>query len=572
MEENTFEIGLVGAGAVSAGAYTAGVIDFFVQALDAWYAAKQAGDNTVPNHGVKLSAFSGASAGGITAALAAGYLGSSQPAMKNKDIADRHGSENKLFDAWVDKIDIEHLLKSRDIGDDSAKIVSLLDSTVLREIADVGLTVTPREQRRPYVADDFHLLLTVTNLRGVPYSIPLAGAFDSNHAMFLHADYVHVCVNDSGVIGDSDVTPLAWKDLGKNNAATDLLKTSALASGAFPIGLVPRKLSLTLNEPGKADFYSSRKWPVPLTGGGNDGDVKCISAESIPVNWGTLDSNFNYEFLCVDGGVMNNEPLELARRILSGSSGRNAREGDRAEKAVVMIDPFPSEATFRPDYDCTTPDLVKQIMALFNALKNQTRFKPDELMLAAHPRNYSRFMVAPSRDNARYPIACGALGGFGGFLKREFREHDFFLGRRNAQKFLKDHFVLLETNPLFADWADNEEMKQKYCVRDRTTGDAVMRESQRLLPIIPLVGDALEPCDLLPWPNYTKRDAEKLEDQLDDRLKVVLDGLVSQYFATNNVFFRLGAKFLASRKRRDLLKFALQTVQGEIGAMELSGN
>ena len=33
---NTFELGLVMAGAASAGAYTAGVIDFLFEALQAW--------------------------------------------------------------------------------------------------------------------------------------------------------------------------------------------------------------------------------------------------------------------------------------------------------------------------------------------------------------------------------------------------------------------------------------------------------------------------------------------------------------------------------------------------------
>lgn len=58
----TFEIGLVGAGAISAGAYTGGVIDFMVQALDEWYKAKTNGQ-PVPPHDVRLSVFSGASAG-----------------------------------------------------------------------------------------------------------------------------------------------------------------------------------------------------------------------------------------------------------------------------------------------------------------------------------------------------------------------------------------------------------------------------------------------------------------------------------------------------------------------------
>jgi predicted acylesterase/phospholipase RssA len=74
MSEQRFEIGLTMAGAISAGAYTAGVIDFLVEALDAWDAAKsaaQAGGPAVPGHAVSLRVMSGASAGAIVAAILA---------------------------------------------------------------------------------------------------------------------------------------------------------------------------------------------------------------------------------------------------------------------------------------------------------------------------------------------------------------------------------------------------------------------------------------------------------------------------------------------------------------------
>ncbi|MCX7170005.1 MAG: hypothetical protein NTY41_06835, partial [Proteobacteria bacterium] len=83
MSDQTFEIGLVGAGAISAGAYTGGVIDFMVHALDSWYAAKGK-DPLAPPHDVKLSVISGASAGSITAVLAAAYLASDQPPVANQ--------------------------------------------------------------------------------------------------------------------------------------------------------------------------------------------------------------------------------------------------------------------------------------------------------------------------------------------------------------------------------------------------------------------------------------------------------------------------------------------------------
>ncbi|SAL85170.1 hypothetical protein AWB68_07588 [Caballeronia choica] len=68
--EGTFEIGIVLAGAISAGAYSSGVVDFLIEALDAWEAAKEAERKTgrpqnewsVPPHDVVLRVFAGASA------------------------------------------------------------------------------------------------------------------------------------------------------------------------------------------------------------------------------------------------------------------------------------------------------------------------------------------------------------------------------------------------------------------------------------------------------------------------------------------------------------------------------
>ena len=69
--KNVYEIGLAMAGAISAGAYSAGVVDFLFQALHEWELAKRDDPDTVPNHSVCVRAAAGASAGSITAALAA---------------------------------------------------------------------------------------------------------------------------------------------------------------------------------------------------------------------------------------------------------------------------------------------------------------------------------------------------------------------------------------------------------------------------------------------------------------------------------------------------------------------
>ena len=67
----TFELGLVMAGAISAGAYSAGVLDFLFEALDAYEEAKGQSGWNGPTHDVRVPVMAGASAGGMTASICA---------------------------------------------------------------------------------------------------------------------------------------------------------------------------------------------------------------------------------------------------------------------------------------------------------------------------------------------------------------------------------------------------------------------------------------------------------------------------------------------------------------------
>src|SRR5262249_38735811 len=126
-----------------------------------------------------------------------------------------------------------------------------------------------------------------------------------------------------------------------------------------------------------------------------------------------------YRFLCVDGGVMDNEPLELARRYLAGAAGQNPRDGETATRSVIMIDPFPNKVTFDWKLE-SDPRLTRVARALFSGRTDQAGFKREELALAADEEVFSRFMIAPSRNGtAGEPdppaMAAAILGGFGGF-------------------------------------------------------------------------------------------------------------------------------------------------------------
>src|ERR1700679_956103 len=116
-----FKIGINMAGAISAGAYTAGVLDFLTEALDAWYAAKARGE-VVPQHDVTIEVFTGASAGGMCAAISAISL---QQDFEHIQDAGKAGTNNRLFESWVNRIDIQELLKTRDLAKNSS-VISLL--------------------------------------------------------------------------------------------------------------------------------------------------------------------------------------------------------------------------------------------------------------------------------------------------------------------------------------------------------------------------------------------------------------------------------------------------------------
>ena len=237
MQNIKFELGLVMAGAISAGAYTAGVIDFLLQALDEWQRMKEDGIKCPP-HEVTIRVMSGASAGGMTAAITAAMLnGVFSPVdnLANGEIP----PDNPLYNSWVRDIDIKPLMGTYDLRDHK-QIVSLLDSSILDKIAKNAIRFTPYGKRRPYIDENLHLYLTLTNLRGIPYRIAFQGEAGFGHEIALHADNLYFISGDS----DPKIQGGLWLDsTNPNNCGWEKLAQAALATGAFPVGLTPRILS-----------------------------------------------------------------------------------------------------------------------------------------------------------------------------------------------------------------------------------------------------------------------------------------------------------------------------------------
>ncbi|WP_310446914.1 patatin-like phospholipase family protein [Thiobacillus sp.] len=549
--EKPFEIGLVMAGAVSAGAYTAGVIDFLIEALDEWQRLKDANDPSAPRHAVELKVIAGTSAGGMTAAMVAGALAVEHHPVRDPE---RAPPQNKLFDSWVERIDIAPLLGARDLQGNDGPLRSLLDSSVLDAIAGDALAFGGGT-RRAFVSPQLHLVTTASNLRGVPYNVPFPGeAYRGGHEMYAHADYMHFVVSDTGC----ECPDALWLDWAKQQTANwKTLEVAALATGAFPVGLAPRTLAFSRTH------YAQRRWEIPEAGEAADGGCRYTHhMRAIPPSWPADLGGDAYAAVCVDGGVMNNEPFDIARRIMLNGECSTPREADKTTRALVMIDPFPGADLDVSKYEAKE-DLLSVFFKMFNAMKNQSRFKPDELLLAQNPDVFSRFLVAPSRkledgSVAPFPIACGALGGFSGFLSRDFRVHDYQLGRRNCWAFLKRHFNLAETHPLFeASWDDAQ--RPAHRIEDG---------GKNFLPLIPLLGSAAEQPAQPVWPRYTDRRLAALRDRIGRRYDAVSERLAAQ-FTQGRWFARQGLKFFLWRKRKDLLDKAEEKVLGALRAFGL---
>lgn len=514
----TFELGLCMAGAVSAGAYTAGVLDLLVEALDAFEAekARRRAAGEAPLHEVRLAALGGASAGGMCAALGAVFLDAAFPHVTpGADAAAKAG--NPLYDAWVRRIDMRRLLGVDDLK--GGEIHSALDCTVLDEIVEalVDARQTMPDRPRAWLADPLRVMLTLANLKGVPYALRFGGAGDA-HFMWRHADYLRFAVPNglaaaagAGAAPDQTVLDRA---LPRGSALRELFKAVTLGTGAFPVALRPRVIRRPRRDyEFRGLLHPRSRLAEALTEDPNAAfDPLPVWASECRPDWD--EPTPDHAMLCVDGGAMDNEPLELVRRSLAGWNGRNERDGHRANRAVLLVDPFANKEAAGPGDQV---GLLGALMPLFNALVRNSRFKAEDLALAASPDTYSRFLIAPSRGpgwKARGAIASGYLGGFMGFFSEAYRHHDYMLGRRNARSFLRQHLVLPMANRLFQDGRWSEADRSRHLVRRTPDGP------EDHLPIIPLFGrlarqddagadDAVEPLPTWPAGAFNARTIEE---------------------------------------------------------------
>jgi len=470
-EKPTLRLGICMAGAVSAGAYTAGVLDYLFEALDEWEKAKALNLPGVPRHQVRIEVLSGASAGGMTAAIASAALQTQFPPINQKNHTDYHlNQQNPFYHSWVNLSEtpesdmMQQMLQTDDIvndpkGNAHQEVRAGFNSSFIDTIAyrALGHTVKDPNIKRPYLATDFEFLTTLNNLRGYEYNLKfITEQGRREHRMKMHRDFAHFQYNASEAYGDDGKIPFHFND--KEGCNRDLLINTAMATGAFPVGLAPRVLQRD------AKYI-------------NDSPLLRIDNNNTTL----VDPLHPYVNVNVDGGAINNEPFDLTEQILINrrksdiknevfanlpTSGLNNADRNNVIEAalksadayvqevapssfdttVIMIDPFPNFNEIPNGNYLPLKALKFAAPDILGAMREQLMLKVDQIKTTYSDNDYSRFMIAPIRKKngvqQLYSIACGSFGGFGGFFSKAFREHDYMLGRRNCQRFIQRYLCV----------------------------------------------------------------------------------------------------------------------------------
>ncbi len=573
----SFKIGINMAGAISAGAYTAGVLDFLTEALEEWYKAKASGQ-AVPAHDVSIEVITGASAGGMCAAISSLML---QEDFEHIHDVGKSNTSNRLYESWVNKIDIRELLKTDDLKN-APPVVSLLDSTIIDQIASYALTPSrPLPVPRPYISPNLTLFLSLTNLRGTPYSLNGSAPGSAEETTLFFGDRIRF-----ETLRPDKTSPPALNayplDISKTGLAGgwDVLQTAAMATGAFPIFLAPRVLK---RQPGE---YTPPMWESVVS-------AMSGTPPPIPPNFPS-DITDSLVTLNVDGGVTNNDPFNYAHDYLAAVQPvSTAEESEResavnTDRAVIGIAPFPTEESFDDNFSAAEQsNIFSAVPRLFSALVSQSRFFGESLSNIMNGSTFSRFVIAPSdseqvkkqqsqpgsRPKTQLPaLQCAALGAFGGFFERGFRAHDYVLGRRNCQKFLRDYFVLPADNAIMKPALESLQAETRAAViakfrrpapgtyaepaasleqKGKSVPEEQITAAKAWIPIIPLCSEAVStPVEPLPRAQMTGAALDTIVDLMLQRFQALVKLLLGMIPSGSlRVFLSIGQPVIRALAR-----------------------
>jgi len=312
-------------GAVSLGSYEAGVVIEVLRAIDHHNA------NFSHDRGsqIEIDVITGASAGAMTAVILAQKLLFNATALAPE-------GPNALFQAWVDEVDIENLISAAH-GDDFS--FSLLSSNFIQKIAkkyllDLDQLSSPKPHSG--AASKIKVGLAMSNLNGHDYKVQFKDS-DYEHTgesfNFIHTRFQdrYFCEIDSTL--DQWCDTLAWEHLAR----------CAMSSGAFPLAFRPYGIERDFNEPA---YLSDHDEMVPF---------------------------HRHTNTYVDGGVFNNSPLGMAKRLANEVDARD--RFDKRKRFYLYISPEAKSSSINSALKPENAHLLKVPFVLAAAIFGQARFQ-----------------------------------------------------------------------------------------------------------------------------------------------------------------------------------------------------
>lgn len=534
----TFELGMVLGGTVSAGAYTAGALDFLLEALEAWHA-----DPAAP-HRVVVKTAAGTSGGAVCASILGLLSSRVVPHVKRDETPPGQPpvvTGNPLWDLWVNDFQIAKLLDVDDLGQDAdagsgvqpdpvQHVPALINCRMIDESgAKLAAIGTSAGATLGYFAAPFRAAVTLANLRGIPYDVRgIPSIMDFSGAAYVQHDDFAWFAFPNGASPQPTAASIGKREdefwLADDGNAADgyagygVLVSYATASAAMPLGLAARALV----RPTEHYNYRPHVHALPEPPG-----YKVVWPDP---DWSHLTATSEsgiYTFTSVDGGTFNNDPVSLVHTALAGVIGRNPPDSSSARRAMFMIDPLADKPVPIGNVGKSLVSVFKNMIPTFIA---ESRYQTADMELFGNEGVYSRFQLVPFRraDNkvGEPALAGTSLFAAAGWCSRSYRAHDFLLGRHNMQEYLQRELVLKADNPLFDAWTLDQ---RKDFARDddfaRVDVQAGTPRGSYYLPVIPdRTGDG--PLPVPAWPTGTY-DPGTLKPMLTRRLTAVVNRLVA---------------------------------------------
>lgn len=302
------------AGAVSLGSFEAGVLYEVISAL----AQHNSNPETTADDRIEIDVITGASAGGMSATVAA------QKLMFDADALDG-AYQNSFYRAWVQDVSLDGLLK---LQPDEDPTHSILSSDLVEAISKKHITqryqshVTPSIKHHPAAAATVRLGLALSNLNGVDYSQPTwpSGSFTYTR----YQDELCVAI---------DGTPKC-----DNENLWEPLRNAAVSCGAFPMAFRLKEL-----------FRHVGEYP------------------------GASKSSFPSEverFTYTDGGVFQNEPIGLAKNLVDEVD----HHFDVDSRFYLFVSPGARSSTANPTFSESQANFKNAGVGLAKCIFQQARF------------------------------------------------------------------------------------------------------------------------------------------------------------------------------------------------------